>query len=123
MSFGSDLRRITEARKLDLNKASRGVTIRVFDAVARDTRVDKGRLRANWLVGVGAPNTATTEITDQNTGAPLRASQKKKIKPMALNYLSNSLPYAEVWEIKDGMVAGAVADILRLLKAEVESLK
>jgi|TARA_R110000744_G_scaffold125657_1_gene231325 hypothetical protein len=123
VSFGSDLRAITDARKLDLNKASRGVTLRVFDAVLRDTRVDKGRLRGNWNVAVDAVDYSTSEELDNRPGAALASGERAKVEAFKLNVLSNSLPYAAIWETRDGMVAKAVADITRLLRAEVEALK
>ena len=121
MGFGADLRKITDARKQDLNTASRGVTLRIFDAVVRDTRVDTGRLRGNWNASVGSPDTTTTEAVDKTPG--LRQEMRDRVSPLALNVLANSLPYAEVWEQRDGMIARAIADVERLLREEVEKLK
>lgn len=122
-TFGSDLRKIAEARKLDLETVSRGFTLRLFDAVVRDTRVDTGRLRGNWNAATGTIDRTTTEAVDKRPGGGLRSEMRAKVSPLALNTLSNSLPYAVVWEEKDGMIARAVADFERLLRAEVEALK
>lgn len=123
MGFGADLRAICEDRKLDLEVASRGFTLRLFDAVARDTRVDTGRLRGNWQVTQDAPSGLILEFDDNRKGAPLRSEMRSKVSPMAMNVLSNSLPYASVWEERDAMVGRAIADFERLLREEVEKTK
>lgn len=123
MGFGADLRRIAEARKQDLSTVSRGVTLRLFDAVVRDTRVDTGRLRGNWMAAVGVADKSTTERVDKRPGAGLRSEMRSKVSPLALNILSNSLPYAAVWEEKDGMIARAIADFERLVADEVRKLQ
>ena len=123
MAFGADLRRIAEARKKDLSTVSRGVTLRLFDAVLRDTRVDTGRLRGNWMVAVGGADRTTTEEVDKNTGGGLRSEMRSKVSPLALNVLSNSLPYAQVWEERDAMVAKAIADFERLIADEARKLQ
>ena len=54
--------------------------------------VDTGRFKANWVLGNGAINTATTESTTP-------ANNEGAIMSIKLNgqtvYLSNSLPYAQ----------------------------
>lgn len=123
MGFGADLRAICEDRKLDLEKASRGFTLRLFDAVARDTRVDTGRMRGEWQVTQDSPAFGLTGKLDPNYGAPLRGEMRSKVSPLALNILSNPLPYAIVWEERDAMVGRAIADFERLLREEVEKLQ
>ena len=120
--FSRDLNKIIEARKLDLATISRTVPLRVFSAVARDTRVDTGRLRGNWQVAVGAPVLTETDRHDKNEGAPLAATEAAKVEKFALNYLTNNLVYAPVWEEKDAMVSRAVADFKRIVSEEAARL-
>lgn len=121
--FGAQLREIARRRGEDLEKVGRGVTLRIFNAVARDTRVDTGRLRGNWQVTQNAPVAAAIERIDPRLGAPLAAAQQSQVEPFALNILSNALPYAAVWEDRDGMIARAVADVVRAVEAEVATYK
>lgn len=121
--FGAQLREIAERKGLELEKVGRGVTLRIFNAVARDTRVDTGLLRGNWQVTQNAPVGSATERVDPRLGAPLAESQQSQVEPFALNILSNALPYAQVWEERDGMIARAVADVVRAVEAEVQALK
>lgn len=122
MSFTSDLRRIAAARNLDLRTISRTVPLRIFSAVARDTRVDTGRLRGNWQVSTDAPALGVIDRKDANDGGALMTAESEKIKPFARTFLTNNLPYAKVWEEKDAMIGRAVADFTRIVREEAGKL-
>jgi hypothetical protein len=121
VSFGADLLRIAKARSLSLEKVSRGVTLRLFNAVARDTRVDTGRLRGNWQVTQDAPAGGEVDRFALTGGLP--ESEAGKIQTFAMNILANHLPYAPVWEESDGMISGAIADFDRIVREEVAKEK
>lgn len=122
MGFGSDLRKIAKARNLDLEKISRTVPLRLFNAVLRDTRVDTGRMRGNFQVTTSIPAVTVLERKDPNKGGDLMSSEASKIEPFALTHLTNNLVYAPVWEEKDGMIGRAIADFKRVVRQEAASL-
>ena len=47
---------------------------------------------------------------DPSPGEPLRSQESSKITAGEVNYISNSLGYAAIWESKDGNMALAMAD-------------
>jgi len=122
MGFGSDLRKITKARNLDLKKVSVAVPLRVFNAVLRDTRVDTGILRGNFQVTTSIPAVTVLDRKDMNKGGDLISSEASKIEPFALTHLTNNLVYASVWEEKDGMIGRAVADFQRVFREEAAAI-
>lgn len=120
--FSRDLNKIVDAKKLDLERVSRTIPLRLFNAVLRDTRVDTGRLRGNFQVSTSAPALTALDRKDPRKGAGLSGDEASKVKPFSLTYLTNNLPYAEVWEEKDGMIGRAVADLQRLVSQEAAKL-
>lgn len=80
------------------------VKIELFSSVVVDTRVDTGRLRGNWQMSTDAPITTAVERFDKN-GNLVIAEITSKVKPYAFDIMTNNLPYAEIWEERDGMIA------------------
>ena len=100
-----------------LDETVRAVKISLFSGVIRDTRVDTGRLRGNWQTTTGAPAGAST----QNTSEAAALSGVQSVTTDRVDYLTNNLPYAAVWEEKDGMVARNVARIERTIREQLRS--
>lgn len=98
-----------------LDETVRAVKISLFSGVIRDTRVDTGRLRGNWQTTTGAPASSAT----QNTSEAAALSGVQSVTTDSVDYLTNNLPYAAVWEEKDGMVARNVARIERTVREQV----
>lgn len=99
----------------NLEQTARAVKISMFNQVINDTRVDTGRLRGNWQTTVGREATGTLERLDP-TGSQAQAEVAATVQPDTVDYLTNNLPYAEVWEQRDGMVARAVARLERTVR-------
>lgn len=118
MSFTVDIRKIAEQTNATLDQAARAITISLFNGVINDTRVDTGRLRGNWQASIGQPERGTIERLDPN-GTQATAEVESTVQSGAVNYLTNNLPYAEVWEQRDGMVARNAARIERTVAEEV----
>ena len=118
MSFTVDLRSIAEKTNATLDEAARAITISLFNGVIRDTRVDTGRLRGNWQVSLDQPERGTIEREDKvaqgSDGGNAQADVNNTVESGAINYLTNNLPYAEVFEQRDGMVARNAARIQRI---------
>lgn len=106
----------------DVDQFSRAVTIALFNGVIRDTRVDTGRLRGNWQTTVGKPAQSEVERIDKieqgQAGGAAEEEVAATVKPASLNVLTNNLPYAEVWEERDGMVAKNVARMGRNVREQ-----
>ena len=107
---------------LTLDQAAKGITIKLFTSVVTNTRVDTGRLRGNWQISLGSPITSTTDRKDKSGSKVLR-DITGKVKAGKVNILTNNLPYAEVWEEKDAMVARSLARISRIIRESVGEAK
>jgi len=118
MTWTVDIRKIAEQTNATLDEAARAITISLFNGVINDTRVDTGRLRGNWQASIGQPEQGTIERLDPN-GTQAATEVESTVQSGAVNYLTNNLPYAEVWEQRDGMVARNAARIERTVAEEV----
>lgn len=100
--FALDLSRMLDKAKDRTDLAVRKVMLETFQKVVMKSPVDTGRFRANWVIGIGALNTATTEATDKSGSATLSAItssvQSAKILDGVSTFCTNSLPYAHVLE-------------------------
>ena len=97
----------------------RAVKIALFNGVIRDTRVDTGRLRGNWQTTTGTPAEGDIPRLDKE-GTAAEADVVAGVKEDTIDFLTNNLPYAEVWEQRDGMVARNVARIDRIVRENVK---
>jgi hypothetical protein len=124
MSFSLDISKWAEKAGLSMDEAARGIKIELFNSVIRDTRVDTGRLRGNWQTSVGMPETGTTDrinkIQQGTDGGSAQAEVKRTVRSDTVDYLTNNLPYAEVWEEKDAMIGRNVARIRQIVKKAVK---
>ena len=103
----------------DLDEWSRAFTISLFNGVVRDTRVDTGRLRGNWQTTVGSPASGTLERLDPN-GSMAFDEIVGTVKAESVNWLTNNLSYAAVWNERDGMIEKNVARMERTAKEAVK---
>jgi alkylhydroperoxidase/carboxymuconolactone decarboxylase family protein YurZ len=104
-----------------LENLVRAAKLEIFSGVIMDTRVDTGRLRGNWQTTNGSPANGTIERVDAS-GASAIAEAQRNIKPDTVDWLTNNLPYSEVWEEKDRMVARNVARVERTIRNKARSL-
>ena len=98
----------------DLEDAMVAFKIELFSSIVLDTRVDTGRLRGNWQTSTGTPITSDTNREDKN-GSKVTQEIERTVTPDDVDYMTNNLPYAEVWEEKDAMVAKNFARIDRII--------
>jgi hypothetical protein len=119
-SFAAQLGAIAKDRGLDIEQLGKAVKLEVFRRVVINTRVDTGRLKGNWQITSDNPASDEVDKFDQTPGGEaaidffLNADQT--IEGIGLTYLTNNLPYAEVWEERDGMVISAVSDLKRIVR-------
>lgn len=114
-SFAADISGFVRKTGMKTEQVCRSVKISLFNSVIMATRVDTGRLRGNWQTTTGAPNMSTTDRLDPS-GQAASAEVRANVKAFTVDYMTNNLPYAEVYEEKDGMVARNMARITRILE-------
>lgn len=114
MTFAVDVARFAEKTNSSLDEASRAIKISLFSRVIADTRVDTGRLRGNWQTSTGTPETGTTDRLDPN-GQLATKEAEQTVTADQVDYFTNNLPYAEVWEQEDGMIARNMERIQRIV--------
>ena len=98
MSFALDVGQWAKSAKSDIERINKAVILELFSSVILDTPVLQGRLRGNWLISSGAPETKEINILDpsgsktvQNVGDFVR--EIKGDKDFSV-FLTNNLPYA-----------------------------
>ena len=112
------LHRLAETLGATVDETARAIKITTFTGTVRDTRVDTGRLRGNWQTSTGSPATTETSRLDPS-GTAATAEVQATVKGDTVDYITNNLPYAEVWEEKDGMIARNVARIDRNIRRAI----
>lgn len=105
-----------------LDQAARGITISLFNGVIRDTRVDTGRLRGNWQTSTGRAISSTTERMDKN-GTAAEAEVSGTVESGAINYITNNLPYAPVWNERDAIIDRNMARIQTIVRQETQKAR
>ena len=113
--FTSDVTAIAKRMGMTLEQTVRGIQIKLFNGVIMDTRVDTGRLRGNWQTSVGNPILQSIERLDP-PGTAAMAQVQSTVTVGDVVYLTNNLPYAQVWEERDGMIARNVARLDRIIR-------
>ncbi len=96
MSFEDEMEAAIRKIKETHNKIVRTATIDLFSGVIRDTPVDTGRARGNWITQVGLP--AQEEIERDDPDGSLAIAEVISETPELAGrevFLSNSLPYIE----------------------------
>lgn len=117
-SFGAQLQAFARKTEEKLEDVDVAFKLSLFNRVSALTRVDTGRMRGNWQVTTGAP--AQTEIERlRPRAATIAPNEAAKIKPFSATYLTNNVPYAPIWEERDGMMGRAIADARRILEEQV----
>ena len=97
MSFSMAVNKWTINVSGDIEKLRKAVMVELFSSVVLDTPVDTGRLRGNWIISSGAPNSGMVEILDKVgkiTTAKIRDHVKKLPPEDQEVFLANNLPYA-----------------------------
>lgn len=98
--------------------------VELSNRVIMKSPVDTGRFRANWNVGNGSIDYATSESTDKQGNTALKNSLE--INSIKINgqtiYITNSLPYAYRLEYEGWSKVKAPAGMVRVTLAELNSI-
>lgn len=120
--FALDIERFSKKTKSTLDQASRAIKLSLFRGVIMDTRVDTGRLRGNWQTSTGRPITSVVERLDPSGQAAV-AEAASNITGIGVDYMTNNLPYAEVWEERDAMISRNMTRIQRSVREAVNGVR
>lgn len=126
-----------EQTQIDANDALRKIGLDLYMGVLLRTRVDTGRLRGSWRIGINSPDLSNLETGSQSSsGHPSTAgvvaaggeqaaalSQLADAKLGDTLHITNSLPYAAVINAKDNIIDETLDDLLRNLDAALESVR
>jgi hypothetical protein len=110
-----DIAQWCKETNVSLDQGVRAIKIEVFSDVIENTRVRFGRLVGNWQTSTGQPITSTTERLDPSASAVI-SEMKANVTSYGVDYMTNNLPYAEVWEERDGMVVKALARVESIVR-------
>jgi hypothetical protein len=111
-----DLEQWAKDTGVSLDEGARAIKIEVFTDVIDNTRIQFGRLRGNWQTSTGSPATGEIDRLDPEGSNKANDEVEMKVRADTVDYLTNNLPYAEVWEERDGMVAKALARVESIVR-------
>jgi len=118
------IEKLAEKMGAKIDDFIRGVKIKTFNGIIRDTRVKTGRLRGNWQTNTGSPKTQKIDRLDKTPkgvdGGSAQEEVLYNVNPDTVDYITNNLPYAAIWEERDGMIAGNVARIERNMQEQLD---
>lgn len=119
--FGKQLLAFADKTGEALEDVDRGFKIGLFNRAVLNTRVHTGRLRGNWQVSNGVPASGETGRFQKIGG--LDPSEAAKILPFSVTYLTNNVPYALVWEVRDGITGRAILESTTALTEALANAK
>jgi len=133
LSFTAQIRQFRRDVIDKHDRVKRGVALRLFRDIIRDTPVLTGRLRGNWQTSLNVPNRSMGSAVDTTGGdAITRATSTVQSSRSAdILILTNSLPYVERIEYDGwshtkapaGMVRKNVARFATLLGQQLEATR
>lgn len=99
-SFDDQVKAFAKKANMSVGKTIRGTSIVLFRSVIKGWPVKSGRSRANWMVGMKTPSTATTDATDKQGNSTVSNMVQfiNSNKDSTEFTLANNLPYAHVIE-------------------------
>lgn len=100
----------------------RGTLLSLSSAIIKDTPVDTGRLRSNWMPSVGSPDTSQVPATSEAQTISALSGVVGNLTMGQTFYLTNNLPYAAAIEyghskrFPEGMLRKNVAKYDRAIR-------
>lgn len=102
----------------DLEEAVIAIKIELFSSIIGDTRVDTGRLRGNWQTSTGSPKKFEIDRLDPNGNLAMTEAENN-ITVNGVDYMTNNLPYAAIWNERDGMIDKNLARLTRIISGAI----
>lgn len=129
MNFGASIGMFRTGTLDKHEKVRRGVCLKLFGAIIKDTPVLTGALRANWLCSIGQPDLSTVH---KGTAEAVQLMTEKTMtsQPDDMVILTNRLPYVFRIEYEghskqkapQGMVRRNVSRFRQLISSQTKSL-
>lgn len=117
-TFGVSLRQFAKKTGLTIDQVHRGVVLELFGSVIRDTPVDTGRARANWLPAANSVRTETVEWPEQGAKGMATTRALAEVENVArdakagdVTIMTNNLPY--IGALEDGHSGQAPQGMVR----------
>ncbi|MFY1050939.1 HK97 gp10 family phage protein [Ectopseudomonas khazarica] len=130
MSFKSDMARATRKIEQAHDQIVRTATIDLFSGTIRDTPVDTGRARGNWVTQVDTPAQGVIERDDKSGAAAIAEVIAKTPEGAGQETtMANSLPYIDRLEYgysqqaPSGMVRRNLARVQRIVQAAISKYR
>ncbi|MDC1268153.1 HK97 gp10 family phage protein [Gammaproteobacteria bacterium] len=115
MSFTTQVRSWTVKAGDNIEELRKNVMLELFSSVILDTPVLEGRLRGNWTISSGSPETAWFNLVDKDGNETIHKVKDhiKNLPPRDQSvFLANNLPYAHTIEF-DGWSKKAPEGMVR----------
>ena len=113
-----DISRWADEVGADLGEAALAIKTELFSGVVLNTRVKEGRLRGNWQVSQNAPIYSEIDRFDKE-GSVVIDDIENTVTVDGVEFLTNNLPYAEVWNERDGIIDGEFARLDQIIKGAI----
>nr|DAK06939.1 MAG TPA: tail component [Caudoviricetes sp.] len=131
MSFALDVSKFVEKAKKNPEKVMRQVSIKLFSAIIKESPVDTGRFRMNWMASGGTPASGVADATDKSGNIAIGNATSFVLKAADWHEftLTNNLPYAQRLEYgwsqqaPQGMVRTNVSRFQQLINEEANKVK
>jgi hypothetical protein len=130
-SFSLGVRRFSEKTIRAHEYVRRGVILKLFSSIIKDTPVLTGALRANWICSVGNPDISTDHGKETAAAIALLTSTTLASQPGDTVILTNRLPYVgrieyEGWshtKAPAGMVRRNVTRFRQLISQQLHTVE
>lgn len=120
MSFADSLKQFEKRALESADKDRRAIILKLFTAVIRDTPVDTGRARNNWLTSVANPAAGTPNSPAKGGGDALGAINNNLGKLNDAVFLTNNVEY--IGHLEYGTTKMAPFAMVRRNMARIEAL-
>ena len=123
MGFADDVEQVHREGERQTEFVVQKTALEVTKRVVKRSPVKSGKFRGNWNVGVNAPDLSVDEAARDPTGALTIAEAAVKldqVKPGAVVYVSNALPYGDALEF--GSSKQAPHRFVRITASEFKSI-
>ncbi len=118
----------------DAADALRKICLDIYTGVLIRTRVDTGRLRGSWRMNIGSADTTVLNADEDppavSDKAPPTGTEfgyalgvTAQIELGDLIVISNSLPYAQIWNDEDSIVDDTVGEVLANLEEALAEVR
>jgi len=120
MSFSGDVARFTKKSLVEADKDRRAIILKLFTSVIRDTPVDTGRARNNWLTTVGTPGIGAPKPNNKGGSDALSGIGGQLGRLTDAVFLTNNVEY--IGHLEYGTPRSAPVSMVRRNMARIRSL-